>query len=91
MLSYYCNEFKIDIQDFSGKDSRGFYIRKKYSFAKRMISYFPKHMFVKIFCVKQPVIARMDKTVHSPQINSLLKIPVPLGYTLKIVPTAKKV
>ena len=40
--------------------------------------------------VKQPVIARMEKAVHSPQINSLLKILVPLGYTLEIVPMAKK-
>ena len=36
--------------------------------------------------VKQPVIARMEKAVHSPQIDSLLKILTPLGYTLKIEP-----
>lgn len=36
--------------------------------------------------VKQPVIARMESSVHSPQIDSLLKILVPLGYTLAIVP-----
>ena len=36
--------------------------------------------------VKQPVIARMEKCVHSPQVNSLLKILAPLGYTLQIVP-----
>jgi len=36
--------------------------------------------------VKQPVIARLEKAVHSPQINSMLKILTPLGYTLKIVP-----
>lgn len=40
--------------------------------------------------VKQPVIARMESGVHSPQIDSLLKILAPLGYTLKIVPIAKK-
>ena len=40
--------------------------------------------------VKQPVIARMEKAVHSPQINSLLKVLIPMGYTLKIVPFAKK-
>lgn len=40
--------------------------------------------------VKQPVIARMESAVHSPQINSLLKILVPLGYTLEIVPLEKK-
>jgi predicted transcriptional regulator len=36
--------------------------------------------------VKQPVIARMEKAVHSPQIDSLLRILTPLGYTLQIVP-----
>lgn len=39
--------------------------------------------------VKQPVIARMETAVHSPQIDSLLKILTPLGYTLKIEPLAK--
>lgn len=40
--------------------------------------------------VKQPVIARMESSVHSPQINSLLRILTPLGYTLQIVPMEKK-
>ena len=40
--------------------------------------------------VKQPVIARMESSVHSPQIDSLLKILAPLGYTLQIVPIGKK-
>lgn len=40
--------------------------------------------------VKQPVIARMESSVHSPQIDSLLKILTPLGYTLQIVPMSKK-
>ena len=40
--------------------------------------------------VKQPVIARLESSVHSPQIDSLLKILVPLGYTLQIVPIRKK-
>lgn len=40
--------------------------------------------------VKQPVIARMESSVHSPQLNSLLKILTPLGYTLQIVPMSKK-
>ena len=39
--------------------------------------------------VKQPVIARMEKAVHSPQIDSLLKILTPLGYKLQIVPMEK--
>lgn len=40
--------------------------------------------------VKQPVIARMEKAVHSPQIDSLLRILTPLGYTLQIVPMEKR-
>lgn len=40
--------------------------------------------------VKQPVIARMESSVHSPQIDSLLKILTPLGYTLQIVPMKKQ-
>ena len=40
--------------------------------------------------VKQPMIARMESSVHSPQIDSLLKILTPLGYTLQIVPIGKK-
>lgn len=40
--------------------------------------------------VKQPVIARMESAVHSPQINSLLKVLVPLGYTLQVVPIENK-
>ena len=39
--------------------------------------------------VKQLVIARMEKAVHSPQIDSLLKILIPLGYKLQIVPMEK--
>ena len=40
--------------------------------------------------VKQPVIARMEKAVHSPQIDSLLRILTPLGYKLQIVPIEEK-
>lgn len=36
--------------------------------------------------VKQPVIARIESSTHSPQVDSLLRILVPLGYTLQIVP-----
>ncbi|MBO4394131.1 MAG: helix-turn-helix domain-containing protein [Spirochaetales bacterium] len=36
--------------------------------------------------VKQPVIARMEKSTHSPQLNSILRILAPMGYTLQIVP-----
>lgn len=40
----------------------------------------------KLCDVKQPLIARMESSTHSPQIDSLLRILVPLGYTLQIVP-----
>ena len=40
--------------------------------------------------VKQPVIARMEKAVHSPEIDSLLRVLTPLGYKLQIVPMEKK-
>ncbi len=36
--------------------------------------------------VKQPVIARLEAGTHSPRVDSLLKVLVPLGYTLQIVP-----
>ena len=35
--------------------------------------------------IKQPVIARLESAVHSPQINSIIKILRPLGYTLMVV------
>ena len=35
---------------------------------------------------KQPTIARMEKNTHSPQVDSLLKVLVSMGYTLQIVP-----
>lgn len=35
--------------------------------------------------VSQPVIARMERGITSPQIDTLLKILVPLGKTLKVV------
>jgi len=40
--------------------------------------------------VKQPVISRLEKAVHSPQINSMIKILKPLGYTLAIVPDGSR-
>lgn len=36
--------------------------------------------------VKQPVIARMEKGVTSPQLDTILKVLAPLGKTLAIVP-----
>lgn len=39
--------------------------------------------------VKQPIIARMEKGSTSPQIDTILKVLVPLGKTLAIVPLDK--
>jgi predicted transcriptional regulator len=39
----------------------------------------------KLCGVKQPVISRLESAAHSPQINSILKILRPLGYTLAVV------
>ena len=39
--------------------------------------------------VKQPVIARMEKGYTSPQLDTILKILLPLGKTLAIVPLGK--
>ena len=39
--------------------------------------------------VKQPIIARMEKGLTNPQINTLLKILAPLGKTLAVVPLNK--
>ena len=36
--------------------------------------------------VKQPVIARMETGATSPQVDTMLKVLIPLGYTLAIVP-----
>lgn len=40
--------------------------------------------------VKQPIIARMEKGNTSPQIDTLLKVLVPLGKTLAVVPLKKQ-
>lgn len=40
--------------------------------------------------VKQPVIARMEKGVTSPQLDTILKILAPLGKTLAVVPLDNK-
>lgn len=36
--------------------------------------------------MKQPTLAKLEKGKHSPQLNSLLKVLLPMGYTLQIVP-----
>lgn len=40
--------------------------------------------------VKQPVIARIEKCVNSPQTSTLIKLLYPMGYTLKVVPIDKQ-
>lgn len=40
--------------------------------------------------VRQPVIARMEKGSASPQIETVLKVLVPLGKTLAVVPLESK-
>ena len=39
--------------------------------------------------VKQPVIARIEKGITSPQLDTILKVLAPLGKTLAIVPLKK--
>ena len=45
---------------------------------------------VEISGVKQPIIARMEKGATSPQVDTILKILVPLGKTLAVVPLENK-
>ena len=40
--------------------------------------------------IKQPSIARFENGKHSPSLNTLLRMLIPMGYTLKIVPLNKK-
>lgn len=40
--------------------------------------------------VKQPAIARIESMKTTPQIDTLLKVLAPLGYTLRIVPLQKQ-
>lgn len=39
--------------------------------------------------VKQPVIARMEKGMTNPQVDTILKVLLPLGKTLAVVPFEK--
>lgn len=39
--------------------------------------------------VKQPVIARMEKGITNPQVDTILKVLLPLGKTLAVVPFEK--
>ena len=47
---------------------------------------FTQSQLAELCGVKQPLIARMESGTHSPQVDSLLKVLIPLGYKLKIVP-----
>ena len=40
--------------------------------------------------VKQPIIARMEAGTSIPQLDTIIKVLVPLGKTLKVVPLEKK-
>lgn len=40
--------------------------------------------------VKQPVIARMEKGISNPQIDTLIRLLIPLGKTLAVVPIESK-
>ena len=39
--------------------------------------------------IKQPAIARFENGTHSPTINTLMRLLIPMGYTLKVVPLKK--
>lgn len=57
-------------------------VRKKNNLTQRELS--------KISGIKQPVIARIEKYVNSPQTSTLIKLLYSMGYTLKVVPLNKK-
>ena len=40
--------------------------------------------------IKQPSIAKIEKFVSSPQVNTLIKLLYPMGYTIQVVPLKKK-
>ena len=44
----------------------------------------------KISGVKQPAIARIESLRSTPQLDTLLKVLVPLGYSLEIIPLQKE-
>lgn len=39
--------------------------------------------------ISQPVIARIESCVNSPQTNTLIKMLYPMGYTIRVVPIEK--
>ena len=44
----------------------------------------------KISGVKQPAIARIEPLRSTPQLDTLLKVLIPLGYSLEIIPLQKE-
>ena len=44
----------------------------------------------KISGVKQPAIARIESLCSTPQLDTLLKVLIPLGYSLEIIPLQKE-
>ena len=44
----------------------------------------------KISGVKQPAIARIESLLSTPQLDTLLKVLIPLGYSLEIIPLQKE-
>lgn len=43
----------------------------------------------KITGIKQPAIARIESYTHSPMVSTMIKLLVPMGYTLRVVPLEK--
>lgn len=41
--------------------------------------------------VSQPVIARIEKCINSPQTSTLIKLLYPMGYTIRVVPLEEPV
>lgn len=57
--------------------------REKSNFSQRDLS--------KICGLKQPVIARIESRARSPKVETLLKMLLPMGYTLKVMPIDKHI
>lgn len=57
-------------------------LREKSKISQRLLS--------KITGIKQPAISKIEKHKNSPQLNTILKLLTPLGYTLEVVPIDKK-
>lgn len=58
-------------------------VREKSNLSQRDLS--------KICGLKQPVIARIESRARSPKVETLLKMLLPMGYTLKVMPIDKHI